>query len=238
MAFSQGISLKNPLIWLGLVVELILISLGAWQYGRWEEKKEKLAHLQTQFSQAPVHGEELSQDLQFVFRKARLKGRFLHLEEKHLQARIEKGRLGVHVVTPFHLEDGRVIIVNRGWVTTAKLPFLKRPRRTVSLEGVIFPLSRTNLFTPQNDPAQNTWYRLEPGEMFPGTSFKQVYLRALQPGEDESALLKSQGLSTYQHHIGYMLTWWGLGVVLLIFILGTIFYDKKKACQCAIAKPS
>ncbi len=238
MALSQGISLKNPLIWLGLVVEMILISLGAWQYGRWEEKKEKLEHLQTQFSQESVHGEALSQDLQFVFRKARLKGRFLHLEEKHLQARVEKGRVGVHVVTPFRLEDGRVILVNRGWVTTAKLPFLKRPRRTVPLEGVIFPLSRTNWFTPQNDPAQSSWYRLEPEEMFPGTSFKQTYLRVLQPGEDGQTLLKAQGLSTYQHHIGYMLTWWGLGIVLLVFILGTIFYDKKKARQRANAKPS
>ncbi|MGL5720366.1 MAG: SURF1 family protein [Alphaproteobacteria bacterium] len=238
MAFSQGISLKNPLIWLGLVIELILISLGAWQYSRWEEKKEKLEHLQTQLSQAPVHGEELSQDFQFVFRKARLKGHFLHLEEKHLQARVDKGRLGVHVVTPFRLDDGRVILVNRGWVTMAGLPFLKRPRRTIPLEGVILPLSRINLFTPPNDPAQNTWYRLSPGEMFPDTSFKQTYLRVLQPGEDEGALLKSQGLSTYQHHIGYMLTWWGLGVLLLVFILGTIFYDKKKVRQRAIAKPS
>ncbi|MGL5784260.1 MAG: SURF1 family protein [Alphaproteobacteria bacterium] len=234
MAFFRGIFLKNPLVWFGLVVELILVSLGAWQYGRWEEKKAKLEHLQAQFSQAPVYGEELSQDLQFVFRKARLKGQFLHLEEKHLQARVEKGRVGVHVVTPFRLDDGRVILVNRGWVTSAGLPFFTRPRRTVPLEGVILPLSRMNLFTPQNDPAQNTWYRLLPEEMFPGTSFQQTYLRVLQPGEDGQSLLKAQGLSTYQHHVGYMLTWWGLGIVLLIFILGTIFYDKRKARQRTI----
>lgn len=235
MALFRGISLKNPLIWLGLVVEVLLIGLGAWQYGRWEEKKAKLEHLQAQLSQAPVHGKELSQDFAFLFRKVQLKGRFLHLKEKHLQARVEKGRLGVHVVTPFRLEDGRVIAVNRGWVATARLPFLKRPRRMLSLEGVIFPLSRTNWFTPKNDPAKNAWHRLSPGKMFPGASFKQIYLRALQPGEDESALLKSQGLSSYQHHIGYMLTWWGLGIVLLLFVIGTIFYDKKKAGQFAIA---
>jgi surfeit locus 1 family protein len=101
------------------------------------------------------------------YRPIRFVGRFHHDRELYLEARSHKGRAGLHLVTPFELDDGRVVLVDRGWVP----PERRRPETRaegqiggqiggrVRLTGTI----RTGgwngyeFLRPENDPAGNAW---------------------------------------------------------------------------------
>ena len=50
------------------------------------------------------------------YRHVSLSGEFLHDKEILLGARSLNDNTGYHVVTPFRLAEGRVILVDRGWI--------------------------------------------------------------------------------------------------------------------------
>ncbi len=95
----------------------ILLALGTWQVQRLHWKEGEIAKRQER-SQGP--GIALPTDFPdpagVEFTRVALKGSFLHDEEFYLGARTESGRVGLNVVTPFLLADGRILLVNRGWV--------------------------------------------------------------------------------------------------------------------------
>ena len=47
--------------------------------------------------------------------------------EFHLAARYDHNVLGYHVLTPFQLDDGRIVLLNRGWVPYDKKEPATRP---------------------------------------------------------------------------------------------------------------
>src|SRR3546814_20501920 len=101
------------------------------------------------------------------FTRVRLEGRFLHDDEFYLGARTDNGRVGLNVVTPFRLDDGRVILVNRGWVPENRRDPATRaegqPAGEVAVEGLL----RTDgwkgfdFAKPPNDTAEGFTLRQE-----------------------------------------------------------------------------
>lgn len=108
MRFRPSLGLSLVLLVLGL----LFLRLGSWQL---ERKAEKEA-LFERYASAPVLalGQALDQEVEFARVAAR--GRFDPSRHLLLDNRIWNGRAGVHVLTPFTLEDGRSLLVNRGWL--------------------------------------------------------------------------------------------------------------------------
>jgi surfeit locus 1 family protein len=90
----------------------LFAGLGNWQLQRKAEKEA----LFDQFESAPKL--EITQALEQNRRFARVEawGRFDTERHLLLDNRTFRGRAGVHVLTPFILGDGQVVLVNRGWL--------------------------------------------------------------------------------------------------------------------------
>jgi surfeit locus 1 family protein len=86
--------------------------LGLWQL----ERKAQKADLFERFANAPSMG--IEQALTERSDLARIDAFGRYDPERHilLDNRIWNGRAGVHALTPFELTDGRVLLVNRGWL--------------------------------------------------------------------------------------------------------------------------
>lgn len=200
-----------------------MIALGAWQWMRFQEKKQYETLLETRFVLPPLSATTLSKDGTSLFRRVTLKGHFLHAHEKHLQARVDKGKPGVRVITPFQLENGQSLIVDRGWSSVTGLTLLDRTHKAIQMVGLVLPLQKKNVFTPQNDPQKNTWYTLEPASMYKDVSFKELYVRQVEEGISQRDVLDTLIALSSWRHLGYMATWWGLAVILFLWVFVTIW---------------
>lgn len=105
----------DPIPLLFIVASTILLfGLGFWQLQRlsWKEGQiQQMAAAQEQ----PVL-ESLPQDIKGLdYRRVKLPGTFLHHHEFHLVGNKQNQGPGFFLVTPFRLEDGRILLVNRGY---------------------------------------------------------------------------------------------------------------------------
>ncbi|MCK4743441.1 MAG: SURF1 family protein [Sulfuriflexus sp.] len=107
---------------ISLVVFLVLMSLGLWQLNRAELKIETQQALISNLKQLELDLlTPLDENGKYRFRHARLQGHFDVEHQYLLDNRVEKGRPGFLVITPFvYAVDEAVILVNRGWLPLGK----------------------------------------------------------------------------------------------------------------------
>jgi surfeit locus 1 family protein len=102
---------------LGLTIALFSIALlfawlGNWQLNRQQEKQL----LFDRFEQAPLMTVEQALRQEQGFARVQAYGHFDAQRHILLDNQILNGRVGVHVLSPFFLKNGRTILVNRGWL--------------------------------------------------------------------------------------------------------------------------
>lgn len=144
-----------------LVLGLLFLRLGLWQL---ERKAEKEA-LFERFESAPELMVEDALDRGVEFARVRAAGRFDPVRHLLLDNRIWKGRAGVNVLTPFVLGDGRVLLVNRGWLPLppdrSSLPEFASVGANQSIRGRLAPLPEEGLRLGEADiVAPDEWPQL------------------------------------------------------------------------------
>ncbi|MEU5164323.1 SURF1 family protein [Streptomyces sp. NPDC020875] len=131
---------------IGLVLIPTMIELGFWQFHRHERRVEQNALIARNLDAKPVEITELTSPGHKVPRadywlRTTATGTFDTSGEVVVRRRTDADeRVGVHVLTPLVLRDGRVVMVNRGWVPSATDPRAfpevpAPPKGTVTITG-------------------------------------------------------------------------------------------------------
>jgi len=108
--------------WMTLLViagVALLIRLGFWQLDRLEQKRAYNATVAARWQEAPfdLSSEELPADLsELEFRRIEVQGHFDYANQIVLKERPRGDIPGVVLVTPLVLNDGRAVLVARGWI--------------------------------------------------------------------------------------------------------------------------
>ncbi|MCQ0022211.1 SURF1 family protein [Streptomyces somaliensis DSM 40738] len=135
---------------IALVLIPVMVELGFWQFHRHERRVAQNALIADNLRAAPVPVTELTSPGHAVprsdrWRRATATGTFDPAHEVVVRRRTNADeRVGVHVLTPLVLDDGRILLVNRGWVPAA--PDQKSypdvppaPRGRVTVTGRLMP---------------------------------------------------------------------------------------------------
>ncbi|MEU7383448.1 SURF1 family protein [Streptomyces sp. NPDC042207] len=135
-----------------LAIALIptMIRLGFWQLHRHEHKVALNKVIAESLAARPVPAESLTSPGATVkhadlYHRVTAKGHFDTADEEVVRRRTnDNGDIGYHVLTPFVLDDGRVLLVNRGWVPTdaSQTEFPKipaPPRGEITVTGRLMP---------------------------------------------------------------------------------------------------
>ena len=206
---------------------LVLLGLGSWQLQRLDWKEALIAEREAGLRAAPVRLPATPDLADVAHRRVTVAGRFLHEGELFFGARVHKGVSGVEVLTPLRLDDGRIVLVNRGWV-----PLKRRDRaeRSESLDrgrgeiaGVLRPERRASgWLAPRNDAAAGYWFFYEVGAMARhlGLDLLPAVLEAL-PGPDPARLPVGRlpETSLASNHLQYAITWYALALALAVIYL-------------------
>lgn len=122
---------------------IAMVNLGFWQLRRLDERQAFNATIEARYDQAPVPFDELVppgaapgdpplDDAEW--RPVTAAGTYLTDESFLVVNRSQNGRAGQNVVVPLRLDDGRILIVNRGFVPLAsELPAV--PAEEVAVIG-------------------------------------------------------------------------------------------------------
>ena len=216
----------------GLVV---LLSLGTWQLQRLNWKDGVLERLESRMTAAAVVMPDEPIDLElFEFRRVFVMGEFDHDREIYLLNRVVNGVVGGDIITPLHRQGiGTHILVDRGWVPQSlRDPTTRRESQVsgvVTVEAIVRVRPEKNLFAPDNIPARNEWYFIDPAAMAESAGIDAPGAYFLMAVEDKSEagypLGRGDKLSPRNDHLGYAITWYALAAVLLIVF---VVYHRKQ----------
>jgi surfeit locus 1 family protein len=221
-----------------------LVSLGVWQLQRkaWKEGLiETLAQRTTARPielPAPSTWTGLMPDAD-EYRRVRLRAQFVEkpnpafLYTAGSSLRDDVKAPGYFVFEPARLADGRLVVVNRGYLASTDA---RAPARggTVDLVGYLrFPESGS-IFVSDHDGSGTTWFVRDQRKMAVGMGWGEVapfYIDQESPvpagGVPKPGPLKVQ---LRNDHLGYALTWFGLAAGLVaVFGVWAVSQRRKKA---------
>ena len=132
---------------LAFIVCLIFVRLGFWQLSRAQEKNTMLTMQKTQINHSPLNIQEsLEQPRQYQpvqVSGTYLEHVFLHDNQHH------QHQIGFHVLSPLLLDDGKVALIDRGWVPASKsraeLPAIFVPQKMQTILGTAYYPSKNKL---------------------------------------------------------------------------------------------
>lgn len=218
--FRPGVGLTVLLFFLASVFG----ALGYWQLQRKAEKEI----LFEQFENAPVSsiGRALDQGRRF----ARVEGWGRFDTERHilLDNRILNGRVGVHVLTPFSIGDGRTVLVNRGWLPLpadrSHLPDVPTGGAARTIRGRLNTLVSEGPRLGEADRLENdrwpqlvTWLDREPLEAALGTDLPPWIVQLDADQEDGFRDRQWQAaVMPPETHGAYAVQWFALSAAALI----------------------
>lgn len=205
---------------------VLLFSLSIWQFKRMIWKENLIAQISEQ-TKSPSVEIPLQIDLdKMIYRKVKVKGKFLHEKELHLYggSREFKGKNGYFILTPLATDNQRIILINRGWVIETKKNAISRPETLISeeveIEGTIMKSETRPLYVHDNQPEKNIWFFIDLDEIkhFLDLPIDNFYIMA-KDNPDESPRGKDLNPEIRNHHLGYALTWLFSAIILLVIYI-------------------
>ena len=219
----------RPFPWLTIVTLpalLVLIGLGSWQLQRLQWKNDLISSFEARSRADAIAIPGVNDELDDLeFRSLALDGVFQHDMETFLTGRTYEGNAGFHVVTPLLLDDGRIILVNRGWVSEdyrdpAKRAFSQIHGKT-SVSGILRRPGVKGYFVPENEPANGFWFTLVPSQInrhlgLGDAAIDQFYADALRTSDVVTLPIAAKTkLNLRNAHLSYAITWYGIALALI-----------------------
>lgn len=191
------------------------LSLGLWQWERAADKRDYLAQLDAAPTlEAP--GEAPPEGTHLV-----LRGRYLAERTLFLDNRTHEGRLGVAVLTPLRSEDGRLWLIQRGFLATGPsrdTPQVATPGGEVRVEGRWqVAHDGTPLFGPNHEGSR--LQRIDLSAWEPADNFAHDGWMHLERGPGLLETWWEPSVVPPSRHLGYAFQWWGLAMAAFLTML-------------------
>ena len=206
---------------------VLTFSLGNWQSGRADTKRELQARYDAAVREAPIHlGSDLLDHDSVLYRKLEVEGVFDDAHTILIDNRVLNGVAGYHVLTPLRIRGGEVyILVNRGWVATGRsrdrVPAPPTPPGVVRLEGMAVDPQTRYFELSDTLPQGRVWQNLDFDRYVKATRLPLQPVLLLQTSEQADGLQRSwpRPDTGVESHVSYAFQWYSLATTLVVLWL-------------------
>jgi surfeit locus 1 family protein len=225
---------------------LLTLWLGSWQVERLAWKTKLIADREAALSAPPIAvPDDMDAARALDFHRIAGDGTFLNDKELYIGAFSTRDVEGYQVVTPLRLANGKIILVNRGWVPEARKDPAARAEGQIegptTMDGILrIPFVPKSMFsslvpTPINRPNENFWFYVD----IPGMVAKDgLDPASVLPFYVEAGPAKNPGgfpvggqtrISLPNDHLQYAITWYSFAVILAAIYL--IYHYRKPGTE-------
>jgi surfeit locus 1 family protein len=212
---------------LALASFLAFLALGTWQIERRAWKLDLIERVNQKVHAAPIPAPKWHNRLEFSaatdeYRRIHVAGTFSNERETLVQAVTEYGG-GFWVLTPFRMQDGAIVLVNRGFVP----PDRRKPetRQAGQIEGPTEMTGLLRLSEPggtllrANDPAGDRWFSRDvtaiAGAKGVGPVAPYFIDADAAPNPGGWPLGGLTVIAFHNSHLVYAITWYALALMVL-----------------------
>lgn len=194
---------------------VLFVAAGVWQHGRMEQKLALRAQIDSAMARAAEPLPATGDWVPWRFRPIVAAGTFDAARQILLDNKVHDGRSGYDVVTPLALFDGRMVLVDRGWVaggaSRADLPVVPPPAGAVNVRGQVDFPPAAYIELEHDTVAGPVWQNLDLQRYAQATGLRVLPVVVLQtaPIDGADTLVRdwpAPDLGADRHRI-YMVQW-------------------------------
>ena len=211
---------------LGLAGVVFLCGLGTWQVQRMYEKRAQLDEMTAGISTPAVPVPTLLDPEKDRYRPVTAEGRFTG---EHLYVLSGKPMIGagVQVISVLQTEDGRRLLVDRGF-----LPDDEKTKpltvTTVKILGNLMWPRDSNDYTPPPDPKTGLWFARDAEAMSALLGTEPTFIVARAPTGDGIEAMPIDTSSIPNDHWGYAITWFLLAFVWAVMTAALVWRIRRQ----------
>ncbi len=196
------------------VMVALTVWLGFWQVRRLEWKTALLTEIDRGEAADPI---PLGADPR-PFSRVQTSGQFMAptaLYGTEVRATRDGAAMGAQLIQPLRLDDGRIVIVDRGWVPEAAAA-ASAERATIT--GYIRPAEYPVRFGAADDPAARRFYALDPAAIGTALGVMAAPYTLVALGPDQPGVFPAPATALprpVNNHLAYAVTWFAFAAVAL-----------------------
>lgn len=213
---------RSPLAAAGITLAALslvaaFVALGVWQVQRRAWKHDLVERIAARVH-APAVAAPSAAGPDDAYRRVFIVGRFLHDRSTLVRAATVRGS-GYWVMTPLVGGDGRVTLINRGFVPPERKADYARPAGLARVTGLVRLTEPGGGFLRANDPAGDRWYSRDVAAIarargLPDATASYFIDAQVSPGGSPTYPVGGLTILSFpDNHLGYALTWFALAVM-------------------------
>ena len=206
-----------------IVAVALCVAAGRWQQDRMRAKEALRAEFDAAARLEPVDVASLPAAADWAslrYRSVVAAGEYVASRQILVDNRVHAGRAGYHVVTPLALADGRVVLVNRGWIaqgaSRSALPAVAPPGGVVKLHGRLSIAPGGYMELGPEMPSGPVWQNLDPARVAAATGLPllPVVVEATAAPVPDDGLVRDWPAPDFgiETHRIYMIQWYAFAL--------------------------
>lgn len=201
-----------PLVF-GIAGVAVLVWLGVWQLQRLEWKTAILERIEARLAAGPVAVPAAPDPERDAYLKVEARGS-IEPGELHVYTSAPQRGVGYRVIAPLVLDDGRRVLVDRGFVPI-EAKDAPRPPGPVAVTGNLAWPRETDRWTSPPDREENIWFARDVALMAGALGTEPVMIVASASAGPAAPVPMPMPVTVNipNDHLGYAITWFGLAVV-------------------------
>jgi len=210
--FGQGSTLMRRVLFLlifGIAGTAVLVSLALWQMQRLAWKQDVIAQIDAQMASEPVALPADPDPIADKYLPVSVTGT-IEPGELHVLVSVKQKGAGYRIIAPFLTEDGRRILLDRGFTKTENKSVVSNLGPATITGNLHWP-QETDKYTPAQDA--DTWFARDVPAMAKELETLPILLISATKTDENLMQLPVDTSRIPNDHLQYAITWFSLALI-------------------------